>query len=74
MKICFSFPDHDRPLSKSGKEDAVRVSRKLQELGWIPELILSRLAIFVPLACVVAFELRLVGMNLPFELCIDLLQ
>ncbi|XP_047182338.1 uncharacterized protein At3g52155, chloroplastic isoform X2 [Vigna umbellata] len=36
-----SLRDHDRPLSKSGKEDAVRVSRKLQELGWIPELILS---------------------------------
>jgi len=44
MKNVF-FSDHDRPLSKSGKEDAVRVSRKLQELGWIPELILSRLAI-----------------------------
>jgi len=34
--------DHDRPLSKSGKEDAVKVSLKLQQLGWIPELILSR--------------------------------
>ncbi|CAI8583834.1 unnamed protein product [Vicia faba] len=33
--------DHDRPLSKSGKEDAVKVSLKLQQLGWIPELILS---------------------------------
>ncbi|KAG4948922.1 hypothetical protein JHK86_042161 [Glycine max] len=36
-----SLRDHDRPLSKSGKEDAVRVSRRLQQLGWIPELILS---------------------------------
>ncbi|KAL2341450.1 hypothetical protein Fmac_009390 [Flemingia macrophylla] len=36
-----SLRDHDRPLSKSGKEDAARVSRKLQQLGWIPELILS---------------------------------
>lgn len=48
MEKCFFFfffADHDRPLSKSGKEDAVRVSRKLQQLGWIPELILSRLAI-----------------------------
>ncbi|XP_027365564.1 uncharacterized protein At3g52155, chloroplastic isoform X2 [Abrus precatorius] len=36
-----SLRDHDRPLSKSGKEDAMKVSRKLQELGWIPELILS---------------------------------
>ncbi|GAU37087.1 hypothetical protein TSUD_378290 [Trifolium subterraneum] len=36
-----SIRDHDRPLSKSGKEDAVKVSLKLQQLGWIPELILS---------------------------------
>ncbi|WJX27398.1 hypothetical protein P8452_16217 [Trifolium repens] len=36
-----SIRDHDRPLSKSGKEDAVSVSLKLQQLGWIPELILS---------------------------------
>ncbi|RDY00666.1 putative protein, chloroplastic, partial [Mucuna pruriens] len=36
-----SLRDHDRPLSKSGKEDAVRISLKLQQLGWIPELILS---------------------------------
>jgi len=36
------WTDHDRPLSKSGKEDAVKVSLKLQQLGWIPELILSR--------------------------------
>ncbi|KAK7246057.1 hypothetical protein RIF29_40915 [Crotalaria pallida] len=36
-----SLRDHDRPLSKSGKADAVRVSRNLQQLGWIPELILS---------------------------------
>lgn len=36
-----SLRDHDRPLSKSGKEDAVKVSLKLQQLGWIPELILS---------------------------------
>ncbi|XP_061344376.1 uncharacterized protein At3g52155, chloroplastic [Gastrolobium bilobum] len=36
-----SLRDHDRPLSKSGKEDAVKVSRKLQQLGWIPELVLS---------------------------------
>ncbi|OAY68708.1 hypothetical protein ACMD2_03581 [Ananas comosus] len=33
--------DHDRPLSKLGRIDAVSVSRKLQQLGWIPELILS---------------------------------
>jgi hypothetical protein len=43
--FLFVCADHDRPLSKSGKEDAVRVSLKLQQLGWIPELILSRLGI-----------------------------
>ncbi|KAI4298865.1 hypothetical protein L6164_032379 [Bauhinia variegata] len=36
-----SLRDHERPLSKSGKADAAKISRKLQELGWIPELILS---------------------------------
>ncbi|KAK8646363.1 hypothetical protein V6N13_120152 [Hibiscus sabdariffa] len=33
--------DHDRPLSKSGRADAVAVSQKLQRMGWIPQLILS---------------------------------
>ncbi|XP_042518861.1 uncharacterized protein At3g52155, chloroplastic isoform X1 [Macadamia integrifolia] len=33
--------DHERPLSKAGRVDAISVSRKLQQLGWIPELILS---------------------------------
>ncbi|KAF5937096.1 hypothetical protein HYC85_024602, partial [Camellia sinensis] len=33
---------HDRPLSKAGQVDAIEVSHKLQQLGWIPELILSR--------------------------------
>ncbi|XP_028758568.1 uncharacterized protein At3g52155, chloroplastic [Neltuma alba] len=36
-----SLRDHERPLSKSGQVDALKVSRKLQQLGWIPELILS---------------------------------
>ncbi|KAF2311921.1 hypothetical protein GH714_027397 [Hevea brasiliensis] len=36
-----SLRDHDRPLSKAGKDDAVQVSQKLQQLGWIPQLILS---------------------------------
>uniref|UniRef100_A0A7N0UEF3 Uncharacterized protein n=1 Tax=Kalanchoe fedtschenkoi TaxID=63787 RepID=A0A7N0UEF3_KALFE len=36
-----SLRDHDRPLSKAGRADAVTVSQKLQQLGWIPELILS---------------------------------
>lgn len=33
--------DHDRPLSKIGRADAMSISRKLQQMGWIPELILS---------------------------------
>lgn len=36
--------DHDRPLSKNGRADAVVVSQKLQQMGWIPQLILLRLA------------------------------
>uniref|UniRef100_A0A0Q3R1Q8 Uncharacterized protein n=2 Tax=Paniceae TaxID=147428 RepID=A0A0Q3R1Q8_SETIT len=31
---------HDRPLSKAGRADAISVSNKLQQMGWIPELIL----------------------------------
>uniref|UniRef100_A0A6N2K117 Uncharacterized protein n=1 Tax=Salix viminalis TaxID=40686 RepID=A0A6N2K117_SALVM len=37
-----SLRDHDRPLSKSGELDAAKVSQKLQQLDWIPQLILSR--------------------------------
>ncbi|XP_068638344.1 uncharacterized protein At3g52155, chloroplastic [Aristolochia californica] len=33
--------DHDRPLSKTGRADAISVSRKLEQMGWVPELILS---------------------------------
>nr|XP_043637008.1 uncharacterized protein At3g52155, chloroplastic [Erigeron canadensis] len=36
-----SLKDHDRPLSKAGETDAIQVAYKLQQLGWIPELILS---------------------------------
>ncbi|KAJ6426285.1 hypothetical protein OIU84_026800 [Salix udensis] len=38
-----SLRDHDRPLSKSGELDAFsyEVSQKLQQLDWIPQLILS---------------------------------
>lgn len=36
----FSLRDHDRPLSKTGRADAVNVSQQLHKLGWIPELIL----------------------------------
>ncbi|PKA67019.1 hypothetical protein AXF42_Ash004510 [Apostasia shenzhenica] len=36
-----SLRDHDRPLNKSGRADAISVSRKLQQMGWIPKLILS---------------------------------
>ncbi|GER48124.1 3-bisphosphoglycerate-dependent phosphoglyceratemutase [Striga asiatica] len=37
-----SLKDHDLPLSKSGRADAVKLSKKLDKLGWVPELILSR--------------------------------
>ncbi|KAJ3693227.1 hypothetical protein LUZ60_008707 [Juncus effusus] len=33
--------DHDRPLSESGKSDAITIAHKLEQLGWIPQLILS---------------------------------
>ncbi|KAJ0989732.1 hypothetical protein J5N97_008088 [Dioscorea zingiberensis] len=33
--------DHERPLSKSGRSDAMNVARKLEQMGWIPEVILS---------------------------------
>ncbi|CAI9087078.1 OLC1v1021058C1 [Oldenlandia corymbosa var. corymbosa] len=36
-----SLRDHDRPLSDTGQKDAVKVSQKLQLLGWIPQLIIS---------------------------------
>ncbi|OMO64652.1 hypothetical protein COLO4_31969 [Corchorus olitorius] len=36
-----ALKDHDRPLSKTGQADAVLVSKKLQHMGWIPQLILS---------------------------------
>ncbi|KAL6542975.1 hypothetical protein OROHE_010495 [Orobanche hederae] len=36
-----SLKDHDRPLSKSGRADAVKLSQNLELLSWIPELILS---------------------------------
>ncbi|KAK6928794.1 hypothetical protein RJ641_004999 [Dillenia turbinata] len=39
-RLLFVEIDHDRPLSESGRTDAVNVSRKLQQLGWIPQLIL----------------------------------
>ncbi|KAM1009087.1 hypothetical protein ACFX13_005519 [Malus domestica] len=40
-----SLKDHDRPLSERGQADAVKVSLKLQQLGWIPQLILSSNAV-----------------------------
>ncbi|XP_027771939.1 uncharacterized protein At3g52155, chloroplastic isoform X2 [Solanum pennellii] len=36
-----SIRDHDRPLSRSGQLDAIKVSQNLLKLGWIPQLILS---------------------------------
>lgn len=50
-RFSLLFIDHDRPLSKAGQADAVIVSQKLQQLGWIPELILSRLGFPHSLKC-----------------------
>ncbi|KAJ8562639.1 hypothetical protein K7X08_031091 [Anisodus acutangulus] len=36
-----SIRDHDRPLSRAGQLDAIKVSQNLLKLGWIPQLILS---------------------------------
>ncbi|MCL7043210.1 hypothetical protein MKW94_009947 [Papaver nudicaule] len=36
-----SLRDHNRPLSSPGRADAIAVSTKLQQLGWLPQLILS---------------------------------
>ncbi|KAH7660297.1 Histidine phosphatase superfamily clade-1 protein [Dioscorea alata] len=33
--------DHERPLSKPGRRDAMSVAHKLEQMGWIPEVILS---------------------------------
>ncbi|KAM3280843.1 putative protein, chloroplastic isoform X1 [Capsicum chacoense] len=36
-----SIRDHDRPLSRTGQRDAIKLSQNLLKLGWIPQLILS---------------------------------
>ena len=33
--------DHERPLNKRGKHDAPRMGRKLVDLGWQPEVVIS---------------------------------
>ncbi|KAJ3698305.1 hypothetical protein LUZ61_002010 [Rhynchospora tenuis] len=33
--------DHDRPLSEVGRNNAISIAHKLEQMGWIPELILS---------------------------------
>jgi len=33
--------DHDRPLNDRGRRDAPRVGRRLVELGWIPDRVVS---------------------------------
>eukprot|EP00252_Welwitschia_mirabilis_P007048 TRINITY_DN18074_c0_g1_i1.p1 TRINITY_DN18074_c0_g1~~TRINITY_DN18074_c0_g1_i1.p1 ORF type:complete len:247 (-),score=32.41 TRINITY_DN18074_c0_g1_i1:233-973(-) len=35
-----SLKDHDRPLSKEGREDAATIAKRLCHIGWLPELIL----------------------------------
>ena len=32
--------DHERPLNKRGREDAPGIARRLQQVGWVPELAL----------------------------------
>ena len=34
-------PDHERPLNERGMRDAPRVARRIGELGWQPQLLLS---------------------------------
>jgi phosphohistidine phosphatase SixA len=33
--------DHQRPLNKRGRHDAPRIGARLQELGWIPDLVIA---------------------------------
>ena len=33
--------DHQRPLNKRGRRDAPRIGARLQELGWIPDLVIA---------------------------------
>uniref|UniRef100_M8BXQ3 Uncharacterized protein n=1 Tax=Aegilops tauschii TaxID=37682 RepID=M8BXQ3_AEGTA len=40
LKWGSTVDDHDRPLSKAGRADAISVSDKFHQMGWIPELIL----------------------------------
>lgn len=36
-----SMSDHERPLNDRGRKEAPEVARKLVELGWVPDLVLS---------------------------------
>ena len=33
--------DHQRPLNKRGRRDAPRIGAHLQDLGWLPELVIA---------------------------------
>ncbi len=33
--------DHQRPLNKRGRRDAPRIGARLQDLGWLPDLVIS---------------------------------
>lgn len=35
------LPDHQRPLNKRGRRDTPRVAKRIAELGWLPEVVLS---------------------------------
>jgi phosphohistidine phosphatase len=43
-KSSWTFPglaDDERPLNKRGRRDAPRVGKRLVELGWVPDLVVS---------------------------------
>ena len=33
--------DHERPLNERGRRDAARVGKRLAELGWVPDFVVS---------------------------------
>ncbi len=35
------IPDHQRPLNDRGRRDAPRVAERLDELGWVPDQVIS---------------------------------
>lgn len=33
--------DHDRPISEQGVEESLRISSRLRDMGWMPDLIIA---------------------------------